>query len=44
MLYTFKMDTFMNMSSIVTDDDKRFLRKWQKLITNFVKYANPTPV
>ena len=44
MLYTFKTDSFMNMSSVVTDDDKRFLRKWQILITNFVKYANPTPV
>ena len=44
MLYTFKVDNFMNTSSVVTDDDKRFLRKWQRLVTNFVKYANPTPV
>ena len=44
LLYTFKVDTFMNISSIVTDDDKRFLRKWQRFVTNFVKYANPTPV
>ena len=44
MLYTFKTDSFMNMSSIVTDDDKKFLRKWQRIVTNFVKYANPTPV
>ena len=34
----------MNTSSVVTDDDKRFLRKWQRLVTNFVKYANPTPL
>ena len=44
MVYTFKVDNFMNTSSVVTDDDKRFLRKWQRLVTNFVKYANPTPV
>ena len=44
MLYTFKVDSFMNTSSVVTDDDKRFLRKWQSFVTNFVKYANPSPV
>ena len=26
-LYTFKVDNFMNMSSVVMDDDKMFLRK-----------------
>ena len=44
MLYTFKVDKFLNSSSVVTDDDKKFLRNWQRLVTNFVKYANPTPV
>merc|ERR1711976_786655 len=44
LMYTFKVDSFMNMSSVVTDDDKRFLRKWQRFVTNFVKYANPSPV
>ena len=44
MLYTFKTDSFLNASSIVTDDDKKFLRSWQRIMTNFVKYANPTPV
>ena len=44
MLYTFKADSFLNTSAIVTDDDKKFLRSWQRIMTNFVKYANPTPV
>ena len=44
MLYTFKVDKFLNSTSVVTDDDKKFLRNWQRLVTNFVKYANPTPV
>ena len=44
LLYTFRPDSFMNMSSIVSEDDRKFLRNWQRLVTNFVKYANPTPV
>ena len=34
----------MNASLIKTDEDKQFLKTWQTLISNFVKYADPTPV
>ena len=44
MLYTFRADNFMNMTIINTEEDRKFLKVWQKLISNFVKYANPTPV
>ena len=48
MLYTFRSDKFLkpvlNASIIQTDEDRKFLATWQKLISNFVKYADPTPV
>ena len=44
MLYTFRGDEFFNMTIINTEEDKKFLKIWQKLVSNFVKYANPTPV
>ena len=44
LLYTWKADSFINTTTINTEEDKRFLKLWQKLITNFVKYADPTPV
>merc|ERR1719232_62079 len=34
----------MKSTLINTDDDRKFLATWQKLISNFVKYADPTPV
>lgn len=27
-----------------TDEDKAYIQIWQKLISNFVKYGNPTPI
>ena len=48
LLYTFRSDKFLkpvlNASIIQTDEDRKFLATWQKLISNFVKYADPTPV
>jgi len=44
LLYTWKADSFLNTTTINTEEDKKFLKLWQKLITNFVKYADPTPV
>ena len=44
MIYTFRGDKFMKSTLINTDDDRKFLATWQKLISNFVKYADPTPV
>merc|ERR1712126_492069 len=44
MIYSFRGDKFLNASLINTDEDRQFLRTWQKVISNFVKYADPTPV
>jgi len=44
LIYTFRGDKFMKSTLINTDDDRKFLATWQKLISNFVKYADPTPV
>jgi len=44
MIYTFRGDKFLNASLINTDEDRQFLKTWQKVISNFVKYADPTPV
>ena len=38
------MKPVFNKSIIQTDEDRKFLATWQKLISNFVKYADPTPV
>ena len=43
LLYTWRGDQFFNRTLINTDSDRRFLRNWQKLLSNFVKYGNPTP-
>ena len=44
LMYTFNMNLNPNATNINTDEDRRFLKSWQKLISNFAKYANPTPV
>jgi len=44
LIYTFRGDKFLNSTLINTDEDRQFLRTWQKVISNFVKYADPTPM
>ena len=43
LLYTFKLD-LGKMSALNTEDDRKFAANWISLISNFVKYGNPTPL
>lgn len=43
LMYLFRV-SFGNMSTINTENDEKFVEIWQKLIVNFAKYGNPTPV
>merc|ERR1712241_1312607 len=43
LLYTWKIN-FGNYSSLTTENDSLFAENWIGLISNFVKYGNPTPV
>ena len=43
LLYTFKLE-LGNISALNTADDRKFAANWISLISNFVKYGNPTPL
>merc|ERR1711874_445163 len=43
LLYTWKIN-FGNYSALTTENDSLFAENWIGLISNFVKYGNPTPV
>ena len=43
LMYLFKI-SFGGFSFINTENDKKFVKVWQKLIGDFAKYGDPTPI